>query len=77
VVDEPVNLKFYLAETSILELSVFDLNGKRVKLLYKGFVKSGNNQLAFSTAYLNSGIYLVVISDEKKVLTTQKFVVAN
>ena len=73
--DEPINIKFYLEKKSVLDLIIYDINGKIVKTLYKGIVKGGNNQLSFSTQHLNSGIYIVSIKDESKVLFTHKFVV--
>ncbi|MFC2110938.1 T9SS type A sorting domain-containing protein [Bacteroidota bacterium] len=75
IIDEPLNLKFYIEKTSLLNLSIIDMNGKLVKKLYEGFVKGGNNQLSFSSTHLNNGIYVVVITDEQKVIHTQKIVV--
>jgi len=77
IFEESAILEFYIDKTSLLQISVFDISGKRMKKLYEGYVKEGNNQLSFSTAYLNIGIYVVVISNEKEILYTQKIVVGK
>ncbi|MCF8298147.1 MAG: T9SS type A sorting domain-containing protein [Saprospiraceae bacterium] len=77
VLNEPINVKFNVDKTSFLQISVFSMNGKLIKKIYEGKIKEGNNQLTFSTEYLNNGVYILVIQDNQKVLHTQKIVVGN
>jgi hypothetical protein len=52
-----------LGESSDVEISLLDLNGKRVKYLLKGKrYLPGQHQLSFTTEDLQSGIYLLQLT---------------
>ena len=54
---------------SFVELSVFDLNGRLVKILYKGELPSGNHKFNFNASDLSSGQYLYRITTNNVAVT--------
>ncbi|MGB9664337.1 MAG: T9SS type A sorting domain-containing protein [Ignavibacteria bacterium] len=51
------NIKFYLSKDTDIELIVFDLIGKEIQTLTKGFYKAGTYEFNFNGKELSSGIY--------------------
>jgi endoglucanase len=53
---------FNLALSTFMRLEVFDLHGKRIKVLYDGYISSGNHSLFFDAASFPSGVYWYKLS---------------
>lgn len=70
-------IDFDLEKKTELSIEVLDINGKLVKYLYEGAVKSGKNRLQFNKGALNSGIYIVNIKSGNQILKYEKIVIAN
>ncbi|MEJ2104341.1 MAG: T9SS type A sorting domain-containing protein [Ignavibacteriaceae bacterium] len=54
-------IRFELLQDSDVEVKVFNLEGKEVAMLYKGFLNRGNHQFEFEAKDLSSGIYIYQI----------------
>ena len=69
-------VEFQLKEKMIISIDIKDLEGKQVKHFFTERAKAGRNQFSFSAAPLNSGIYILEISDKSgKVIKSEKLIV--
>lgn len=73
-VSDIFSMEFELPEDKFLDISLYDVNGKLVKVFIRDRVKSGRNRFSFSIAPLEAGIYFLQITDRKVTITTQKIV---
>ena len=78
IVPNPVNdfaiAGFQLEHGQVLNISIFDMQGRRVRSLRNGeFYNIGQHHVNFSTVNLENGMYIIQIQG-KDVLMTQKFV---
>ncbi|MGE5679483.1 MAG: T9SS type A sorting domain-containing protein [Bacillota bacterium] len=53
-----VKILYSLPEDNLVEITVFDLIGRKVRELVKGFEKMGKHEIIFNASDLPSGIYL-------------------
>jgi len=65
-----------LLEDSDVEITVYNLEGKEISKLFKGFLTKGNHKFSFDASELSSGIYLYKVStpdysDTKKMILTK------
>ncbi len=65
-----------LLEDSEVEITVYNLEGKEISKLFKGFLTKGNHKFSFDASELSSGIYLYKVStpdysDTKKMILTK------
>ncbi len=68
-------LFYSLEEAAVLNLGIYDLNGKLLKtLLYRERRDAGNHQQGLESVGLPQGVYLVRLETEAGVLATQKWV---
>jgi hypothetical protein len=70
-----INLEFYLHQRGKVEISVIDLQGRLVKLLYKDMAERGKNVLSFNKGALTQGMYFVKIQSSNRVIANEKIVV--
>ena len=68
-------VEFNIPDNKILEISIYDINGREIKKLLNREVKAGRNILSFSTYLLNQGLYFVVIKDKSDIVFSQKFLI--
>ncbi|MFZ5553340.1 MAG: T9SS type A sorting domain-containing protein, partial [Bacteroidota bacterium] len=73
--EDMVNIVFEIDQSEEIYIDITDLQGKLVKRLGNGTVKTGKNQLQFSTEPMSNGIYLLRIYSENKVFVNEKLVV--
>lgn len=69
------NVDFFIENDSHAEIVLTDISGKTVKILYKDKVKKGKNQFSFNKGALKSGIYLLTVSSNSKILKNEKIIV--
>lgn len=72
--DDQITIEFDLPENDYIEISVFDMQGKLVKTLYKSITPKGVNRAAFSVLPLRAGVYFVYIKNKSKILYTKKII---
>jgi len=66
-------INFNLPEDGIVELKLYDLNGRMIRTLVRAYYQSGNNHVIFNGKDLSAGIYLLSIemqnySDSYKIM---------
>jgi len=69
------NIEFNLNESSNIEITIIDINGQLVKLLYKDLGKKGKNSLSFNKSALNKGIYFISIKSDKNIIKNEKIII--
>ena len=57
-----------------LEVALYDVNGRLVKLLLKGPAAAGNTLFSFSSLPLRNGMYFLTIKDSKSIFLTKRIV---
>ena len=70
------NLSFDLNSNELVNISIYNLNGELVKVLYNNvMMTSGNNNVSLNSSELSMGTYLVVVKsgDEKEVVKFVKY----
>lgn len=74
-IDEIVQVKFLMPNDDKINISIYDINGKKIKTLFDGMgYKDKENIVSFSSTYLQSGVYFIVIKQSNKVIKTEKFI---
>jgi hypothetical protein len=68
-------IRYFLADNSTIKISVLDLNGREVQLLYAGSQGSGEHMLQLNAASMNSGIYLCRIADGNTIRQTKMLII--
>ena len=68
-------INYSLKETASVELSLFDVAGKKMSSLNQGMQIAGNHQLKLDVSTLSSGIYFYTISAGNYKMTNKMSVV--
>jgi len=68
-------LKFNLEQKSHINISVTDMEGRRVALLYDGIPPAGDQTFSFNKAGLAPGVYSLIIKSDSAAFITKKIVV--
>lgn len=69
------SVDFSLQQKSHVRISVFDMQGKEVQLLFDGVVLQGNQKFSFNKAALQQGVYSLRITNDTGEIVTKKIVV--
>ena len=70
------NLSFDLNSNELINISIYNLNGELVKVLYNNvMMNSGNNNISLNSSELSMGTYLVVVKSgqEREVVKFVKY----
>lgn len=67
-------IAYKLKKSVNIELIVYDLNGKFIKLLDSGFKQSGQHEVILSLEDLSTGVYLYSLSVEGKIISNKKLI---
>jgi hypothetical protein len=59
---ESATVSFELEKTSDIKISLMDVSGKEIAVVYKGFADAGIFVKTFSTGHLPGGVYLLNVS---------------
>jgi len=76
-VADQFSLQFNMPESSLVDIAIYDMNGKMVKLLFHDRAKKGDNLLSFNANALSSGTYIVRITDNQQTYLNEKITVAR
>jgi hypothetical protein len=60
-------IEYTLEQTGAVQLNVYDINGRIVKVLEEGFKKAGRYQYYLNASGLNTGVYIVRLHTTKNV----------
>jgi hypothetical protein len=70
-----INIEFNLEQKSLTEISVVDIQGQLVKLLFRDFAAGGKNMISFNKGALTKGIYFIKIQAGNKNISNEKLVI--
>jgi PKD repeat protein len=70
-------VSFDMAETAMIQVAIFTIDGKKVTTLFEGMAKTGKNVFSFNTMSLDNGIYFIHINQGAKQLVNEKLVVTH
>ncbi|MAE09467.1 MAG: hypothetical protein CL661_12035 [Bacteroidetes bacterium] len=70
------NIEFSLNNSTNVNIAVFDILGKKVKVIYTGFMTSGSQNIQMNVNEFNKGIYFVKLQMNNEVVI-KKIIVAN
>ena len=68
-------LEIDLKDKSVIEISIFDISGRKVKSLTKNDCIIGKNYININANNIDRGLYNFVITQNNKVIDTIKFIV--
>ena len=75
----PINstfrIDFNLEINKKINISIFDINGKLIKLLYEDIAHKGKNIFSFNKGALSSGIYFLTIKANNRIIENKKIVI--
>lgn len=69
------DIEFHVSNSGYVEIEIIDLTGKILTTLFKGNIKAGKNLLTFNRNALSSGIYIITIKKDDKIMVTKKIIV--
>ena len=70
-----MNIQFHLSANSEIKISIFDINGRFIKLLYRDNGKKGENLISFNKAALSKGIYYINIESNNILIKNEKVII--
>ena len=65
------NIKFEIPQSDLINLSVYDLNGKLIEEIVNENISAGTYEVKFSGKNLSSGIYFYRLKSSNSVLTNK------
>lgn len=74
---ERITVSFMVEKTQKLNIGVYDMQGKMIKLLFDGSVVKGDNEFSFNNAELLNGAYIIKINGSTSGLIASKKFVKN
>ena len=72
---EMFSIEFNLDTKMNISISLTDINGKMVKLLYNDVAKKGDNSFSFNKGALTSGIYFLTIKTNSNFIKNEKIII--
>lgn len=74
-IDQTVQIEFLMPNDDKINISIYDIDGKKIKTLFDDIGYKGKNIVTFSSSYLSAGVYLIVITQSSIVVASEKFIV--
>lgn len=68
-------ISYSLKKSSVIELKLFDINGRMIKIIESGFKPAGSYEINFSAEGLSSGVYFFSLYSQGILMDTKKAVV--
>jgi hypothetical protein len=75
--NDHTTFKYRLSENSHVDLSIFDLSGRKVITLVNQTKQEGSYEITWSTESLSNGIYIASLSSNGKIIQTMKIVASK
>jgi len=66
-----VNIEYSLANSELVNISIYDLNGQIVNQLFSGHQSVGNHHTSWHASEMSSGIYIITIQSGNIILSDQ------
>jgi|GEM_PF-793967 len=70
-------ISYQLTTNNEIEITIFDLNGRFVSTLFKGYASKGKHQLTWNASAFSSGVYICTMKIDGKVLDSKKMVLVK
>lgn len=70
-VETNATITFNIAERNRVDVSLFDINGRKVQTIFSKVAEPGNNTAIIDATVLSSGTYSIVITDGNSTITKQ------
>jgi Domain of unknown function (DUF4331)/Secretion system C-terminal sorting domain len=74
---DQTTFKYRLAENSHVDLSIFDLTGRKVTTLVNQTKQEGTYEMIWNPEHVSNGIYIASLSSNGKIIQTMKVIVAK
>ncbi len=71
---QQATIEFNLPQTVEMELSVYDIQGRKIEELYNGISKKGENKIVWDTKQ-NPGVYIIKLTTPLEILSCRIVVV--
>jgi Txe/YoeB family toxin of Txe-Axe toxin-antitoxin module len=71
---ESTTFKYRLSEDSHVDLSIFDLTGRKITTLVNQTKQEGTYEITWSPEKLSNGIYIASLSSGGRIIQTMKIV---
>lgn len=71
---EFISVQLYMPEAMMATISLFDISGKLISVLYMDRIKKGENLLTFDVAHLKAGTYIIRITNTDNVFLSEKII---
>ena len=75
--NQMMSVDFNLPQNQRVQVELYDINGRKIALLYDADAKAGKNTFSFSTTPLENGFYIIRIMNNDELLYTQKITVVQ
>jgi hypothetical protein len=72
-----IQVVFTMTEREPIQIELFDVDGRLVRLLYKDAPKTGENRLTFNKGVLAPGTYILSIRSNTQILHNEKLVIVD
>ncbi len=70
-------IKYRVAESAHVDLSIFDLTGKKINTLVNQLTQAGTYELSLNAENLSNGIYIASLSSNGRIIQTMKISVVK
>jgi len=67
------NINFEIPSNDYMKLSIYDIRGREIDVLYQGDIIAGYHQMSWNAEQFSSGVYFVVLT-ASTYKTTQKII---
>ena len=74
---ETTTFKYRLAENSHVDISIFDINGRKVVTLVNQKTQAGNYEIKWTPEHISSGTYIASLSSNGRIVQTMKISVSK
>ena len=75
--NEQTTFRYRLAENTHVDISIFDINGKKVKTLINQRSQAGSYEIKWTPENVSSGTYIASLSSNGSIVQTMKISVSK
>jgi len=68
-------ITFELSEQGSVELRVYDVSGREIALLFRGYKPAGRHEVNFDASMLSSGVYFYIMKTDRIMLTRKMILI--
>lgn len=72
---EKTEITFEIDKKQWIDISIFDMHGNLIHVLYQDIAKVGQNMFSYVTSPLSNGNYIIQVSNKEQILFSKKLIV--